>query len=334
MNNKIELIREELAKSIPDNAEYIGIFKIQTAKDTIVEASKRSDPEPLFLKLWYEGEVCCLFSDSNLGKSIYAVQIASEIAQNHKVVLFDCELSDKQFQLRYTDDNGSLHSFPDNFLRAEINPEGINDISIEDAIINGIEAVAVGKKSDVIIIDNLTYLCIAAEKSDAAGNLMIRLTGLKRKYGWSILILAHTPKRSLSNPITQNDLAGSKKLYNFFDSAFAIGKSAKDEALRYVKQLKVRHGAYTHGEENVIVYAIEKENAFLHFEYRGTSTEREHLKEVTDKEVKSIETKIQYLRDQGKSFRQIASDLGLSMSKVYRVLEKSKEGSVFNSTNE
>ena len=42
--------------------------------------------------------------------------------------------------------------------------------------------------------------------------------------------------------ITSNDLAGSKRLYNFFDSVFAIGKSAQDGGLRYVKQLKVRYG--------------------------------------------------------------------------------------------
>ena len=53
----------------------------------------------------------------------------------------------------------------------------------------------------------------------------------------SILVLAHTPKRSLDCPITSNDLAGSKRLYNFFDSVFTIGKSAQDGGLRYVKQL-------------------------------------------------------------------------------------------------
>lgn len=56
---------------------------------------------------------------------------------------------------------------------------------------------------------------------------MMKLMNLKKQYGWSLLVIAHTPKRNLSSPITQNDLAGSKKLYNFFDSVVAIGKSAK-----------------------------------------------------------------------------------------------------------
>ena len=38
----------------------------------------------------------------------------------------------------------------------------------------------------------------------------------QKRYALSILVLAHTPKRSLDCPITSNDLAGSKRLYNFF----------------------------------------------------------------------------------------------------------------------
>mgnify|MGYP000591601256 CR=1 FL=1 len=96
------------------------------------------------------------------------------------------------------------------------------------------------------------------EKGDAAGRLMIQLNNLKKRYGLSVLVLAHTPKRSLDCPITSNDLAGSKRLYNFFDSVFTIGKSAQDGGLRYVKQLKVRYGTFSHDADNVIVYEIDK----------------------------------------------------------------------------
>ncbi len=57
------------------------------------------------MELWHEGEVCCLFADSNLGKSIFAVQMADEIARDQNVLYVDCELSDKQFQLRYDSSN-------------------------------------------------------------------------------------------------------------------------------------------------------------------------------------------------------------------------------------
>ncbi|NBO50672.1 MAG: hypothetical protein EBU80_13355 [Chitinophagia bacterium] len=70
--------------------------------------------------------------------------------------------------------------------------------------------------------------------------LMQKLKSLKTKYGLSMLVLAHSPKRSLFNPLTRNDIAGSKHLANFADSIFAIGESAQDKSFRYIKQLKSR----------------------------------------------------------------------------------------------
>ncbi len=310
---------EQVASSIP---ELIGMFTVKTANRTIKEAALRPNPDALWLSLWYEGEVCCLFSDSNLGKSIYAVQIATSIAEKQRVLYFDFELSDKQFQLRYSDENGNLNQFPDNLYRVEINRESLDTTNFEEAVIENIEQTALQTGAKVLIIDNLTYLCIASEKGDAAGMLMFRLMALKKKYGLSILVLAHTPKRCLSNPITQNDLAGSKKLYNFFDSVFAIGKSAKDNSVRYIKQLKVRYGNYTYDADNVIVSAIEKTGSFLQFVNIGYATEKEHLKEPSDKDNTEEIAAIKQMVSDGKSYRSIASELGISLGKVQRALKK------------
>ena len=310
---------DQLAESVP---EQIGMLTIKTANRTIREAALRPNPDALYLTLWYEGEVCCLFSDSNLGKSILAMQIAAQIAETRKVLYFDFELSDKQFQLRYSDEQGNLNVFPDNLYRVEINRESLDVSNFEDVIIGNIEQAALQTGAKVLIIDNLTYLCIASEKGDVAGALMFRLMALKKKHGLSMLILAHTPKRCLSNPITQNDLAGSKKLYNFFDSVFAIGKSAKDSNLRYIKQLKVRYGNYTYDSDNVIVSAIEKVGAFLQFVNIGYATEKEHLKEPFEKDVSQEIENIKQLSGQGKSIREIAKELNISKSKVGRILKK------------
>ncbi len=80
-----------------EKAVEIGILTIKTANQAVSDASTRPDPVQLYLELWYEGEVCCLFADSNLGKSIFAVQMADEIARTRNVLYVDCELSDKQF---------------------------------------------------------------------------------------------------------------------------------------------------------------------------------------------------------------------------------------------
>ena len=319
MNDPITAIIAELESS--HETDNIGMFTIRTANRTIAEAAMRPNPRQLYQELWYEGEVCCLFSDSNLGKSIYAVQMADTIATLRPVLLVDCELTDKQFQMRYTDiDTGVMHIFPELLYRAEINPNTLDVKDYETKIFHHIEAAAQHMKCNIIIIDNLTYLCNSSDKGVDAGLFMMKLMNLKKKYGWSLLIIAHTPKRSLMSPITQNDLAGSKKLYNFFDSVFAIGKSAKDSRLRYVKQLKVRAGEFRYDSSNVIVYEIEKTDGFVHFEFKEFSTEKEHLKERTEKEITSTHRNVHELKSQGKSTREIAAYLGLSKSKVDRLI--------------
>ncbi len=320
--NKVDEIGAELKRGVGIDPSTIGMFSLKSINQTIKEASTRPDPQPLWLSLWYEGEVCCLFADSNLGKSIYAMQIADHIAKSQSVLYFDFELSDKQIQLRYTDDGGSLYQFSDRLYRVEINRDAYNGAYIDDAIVENFETMATSTSAKVLIIDNLTYLCYATEKGEEAGSLMMKLLSLKRKYELSILVIAHTPKRSLSNPITQNDLAGSKKLFNFFDSVFALGKSAKDSDQRYIEQIKVRYGNFTYDGDNVISCVVEKQGAFLHFVTLGYCEEREHLREQNEDDKAALEDKIKSLIASGKSYRATASELGVSLARVQRVLKK------------
>ena len=325
-NNPIQAISAEIERAA--SGENIGMFTIKTANRTLSDASLRPNPDPLYHELWYEGEVCCLFSDSNLGKSIFAVQMAEDIALTQNVLLVDCELSDKQFQMRYTDaDTGILHQFPAGLYRAEINPMSLDVKDYEEKILKHIEDAMLKLQCKVAIIDNLTYLCNSSDKGVDAGIFMMKLMNLKKQYGWSLLIIAHTPKRALTSPITQNDLAGSKKLYNFFDSVFAIGKSAKDNSLRYVKQLKVRAGEFRYDSDNVMVYEIVKVDGYVHFAFREFSSEYDHLRERSDEESKTQDQNVKELLDKGKSYREIAAILGVSKSLVGKVALRIKSAS-------
>ena len=306
-------------------AENIGMFTIKTANRTLKDASLRPNPDPLYHELWYEGEVCRLFSDSNLGKSVYAVQIAEEIAVTQNVLLVDCELSDKQFQMRYSDAvTHALHPFPQGLFRAEINPMSLDVKDYEEKILSHIEEAMLKLSCKVAIIDNLTYLCNSSDKGVDAGIFMMKLMNLKKRYGWSLLVIAHTPKRSLTSPITQNDLAGSKKLYNFFDSVFAIGKSAKDSRLRYVKQLKVRAGEFRYDSDNVLVYEIEKTDGYVHFVFKEFASEYSHLREPDEKDNNTQDQNVKELLDKGKSYREIAGILGISKSMVGKIATRIK----------
>jgi len=318
----------ELEKNsiVNDGCKHVGMLSIKTANKSVEDALKMPDPVDLYYGLLNEGEVACLFADSNAGKSIFAVQMADYISRYRKVIYVDCELSEKQFQLRYTSKEiGFRYVFSDNFYRAEIDPELMGVQNYEEAIIKDIEAASLQTDSKIVIIDNLTYLCNSSEKGDVAGLFMMRLIALKKKHSLTLLIISHTPKRNLSNPITQNDLAGSKKLYNFFDNVFAIGQSAKDKRIKFVKQVKVRASEYIYDSNNVIIYEITNDDGYVHFLHKGYGKESEHLREKTDDDDSQNHSNIMTLHKDGKSVREIADLVNLSKTSVHRIISQEKK---------
>ena len=327
----IDKVSFELEKNaiVGPDCKHVGMLSIKTANRSVEDALKMPDPVDLYHGLLNEGEVACLFADSNAGKSIFAVQMGDHISRYRKVLYVDCELSEKQFQLRYTNrEMGYRHVFSDNFYRAEIDPERMGVQNYEEAIIKDIEDAALQTGSRIVIIDNLTYLCNSSEKGDVAGLFMMKLIALKKKHSLTLLIISHTPKRNLSNPITQNDLAGSKKLYNFFDNVFAIGQSARDKRIKFVKQVKVRASEYVYDSDNVIVYEITSEDGYVRFLHKGYGKEAEHLKDKTEDDEYSTHSNILALHREGKSVREIADLVDRSKTSVHRIItrEKMKEG--------
>ncbi len=326
-----ELLHNPDYRAIFDNekAQNIGVYNIENMNATIYREMSRPDPQQLYLSLWYEGELCCLYADTNLGKSILAVQIGEEIARNvlradgtrRTVIYFDFELSDKQFQLRYAA-NGVRHIFPDTFMRATINREQLCNANTEDAYLNDIDTVIGNTNADVVIVDNLTWLCNDSVKGDEATNFMKGLQKLKFKYNLSMLVIAHTPKRDMSRPIEKNDLAGSRRLLDFFDSAFAIGQSAKDSNLRYIKQEKCRNGTFEYYSDNVLICEPTKaQDGFLYLDIKGVGNERDHLKEPSENDRAGLKQTISELSRSGKSYRDIAVELGISKSLVGKLLK-------------
>jgi AAA domain/Winged helix-turn-helix DNA-binding len=315
----------------PPNGQDETLFTVKPANSWIDDAKTRPIPRMLFSEFWFEGELCILFSDTNLGKSIAAVQIGDSIttgqpingfkmeAQKQKVLYFDFELSDKQFELRYSDNYQSHYHFNEYFFRAEINPEKSDYSqygSFEKYLYVSLEEAIKRTGSKIVIIDNITYLKEETERARFALPLMKHLQGLKKKFGLSILCLAHTPKRDLSKPLTRNDLQGSKMLINFCDSAFAIGESNTDSQVRYFKQIKVRNCRHIYDSENVITCQVGKAFNFLSFEFLQFSREREHLKQQTDKDRTEMIQKVKEMAKNGISQREIAKELNISLGAV------------------
>ena len=316
-------------------ADEEELFTIQTANTWMQQANLRPVPKMLFGKFWFEGELCILFADSNLGKSILAVQIANAISTGTSMQPFTCEavaqpvlycdfeLTDKQFEVRYSVDYEDHYQFSNNFYRAELNPDsemppGFKDF--DEYLSACLERSIVQTGSKVVVIDNLTYLRGENEKAKDALPLMKHLKALKNRYNLSILALAHTPKRDMSLPITRNDLQGSKMLMNFCDSAFTIGESVISKTMRYLKQIKQRNTTEVYGSNNVCVCEVNKPSNFLQYEFAGHGTEADHLQRVKKSAQDGYIEQVMALRDEGKSLREIGAQLGISYQKVNRVI--------------
>jgi RecA-superfamily ATPases implicated in signal transduction len=332
---------DQLEQKRKEAEQNKGLFKVKTANEWLELAKTSPIPEMLFGEFWHEGEISILFSDSNLGKSILAVQIADSIsrgepipgfkleAKKQPVLYFDFELSAKQFEVRYSIRNEAQkvfenhYSFDDNFKRIEINPDAEipTESTFENYLNQSLEQSIIETGAKILIIDNITYLKNETEQAKHALPLMRYLKDLKSKYGLSILALAHTPKRDLSRPITQNDLGGSKMLYNFIDSCFAIGQSNTDKSVRYIKQIKARNTAIIYDTENVIVCQINKPYNFLAFEFIDFGAEREHLKQITEKDRESLIEQVKELSEKGHSQRSISKELSISLGAVNKYLK-------------
>lgn len=320
--NPAQAISEEIEKArlAPGHA---GLLSYRPANDWVTAGLNSPDPKMYFHDLIVQYENTVIFAASNVGKSILAVQIAESIAAEEKIMYIDLELSTKQFQMRYSDpDTEETHKFPANFYRAEIEPELITGADLEQEILDSVEEAA-RQGIRFFIIDNITFICNDSEKSVTAGSFMLKLIRLKKKLQLTTIVIAHTPKLRGFEPITQNDLAGSAKLINFFDAGIALARSAKDPNLRYLKQVKVRTGEFLYDSENVIVLDIVKSHGYLKLDIQGYAKEYEHLRSREDADDEE-NREILRLKKEGKTIREIADQLGMASTSVHRRLKKAE----------
>ncbi len=334
---------QKLNNLLRSTADSTDAFIIKPAGEWLEEGNSQQHGGKLFGDFWLEGELCFLFADTNVGKSILAVQIGDAISRGElvysleaitgastptkpqTVLYFDFELTTKQFEKRYNCPRQGNYRFSPDFYRVVFNPgaTGANRFdSYTEYLNNALENLLISSKARIVIIDNITCLRSGTEAAAGAVGLMRHLQQLKNKYRLSVLVLAHTPKRNPAKPITRNDLQGSKMLINFADSAFAIGESQTMPGTRYLKQIKQRSGEETYGAQNVCLARITRAAAFLYFDFTGNGNEAHHLLHFTEQARKQLEDHIITLRAQGRTLRNIAEVTNLAYSTVYRTVRR------------
>jgi len=340
---------EELfAGASPANTSLPSVFEIKPVNDWIDQAIIEPIPKSLFGDFWFEGEVCLLYADTNVGKSILATQIQEAIASGRpilgvgmeaeaqKTVYFDFELNRRQFAGRYSEREPGAdfltnpYRFSGNFLRAEFKPRINVDLDDEELLKTSLDQAVRETGAKVVVVDNLTYLDNEMEKAKSALPLMKFLQqGLADRYGVSILALGHTPKRDRSRPISENDLSGSKMLLNFCDSSFVLAESNLNPNLRYIKQIKARSVEKKYGTSNVMLCMKVKEGNYLHFKFDidgpRFSSEWKHLKDPSEgdrsDEKARLAEEARKLKSEGLSQRDIAERLDVSPATVNRALK-------------
>ncbi len=337
---------EPIIKEKSNNFDLTSQKEMRTANARIEYAKKLPKINKLVGEIWLTGELHLLFADTGKGKSILAIQIADAISKGKnvfpflenenepmKVLAYDFELSDKQFQKRYSEepDLKNEYQFSDNFFIDNIDFAELmkknKDANIDDLIFAKIENDIVKINPKVLIIDNITYISMQAmDKSSVALDLIRKLDDFKRKYNLSILVLAHTPKRAYKSPLTINDLAGSKHLSNFADSVSAIGESFQASQIRYYKQIKPSRSAeLVYDTTNVIACNISKETNLLCFNFSAFDNEFDHLNTNNNESGNTNKYDAIELKKEGLSIRKIAEQLNVSKSAVGNWIKESEK---------
>lgn len=342
--NGVTINSEKPEVILNDNTAAIIKKLPRTAHQRMEDAKNQLPIKKLVGTLWFSGELHILFGDNGTGKSIWATQIADALTKGksvmdilpnetepQKVLFYDFELSDKQFELRYTDEYGVPYKFSQNFHIDNIDFRALAEehigVSPDEMILKKIEQSIIELQPQVLIIDNLTYLKTeTTQDAKVALEILRKLNQLKTKYELSILVLAHTPKIKSGQPITNNDLAGSKQLSNFADSISAIGKSYNGKQEKYIKQIKCRSSSILFDIENVISTKLNKDGSFLGFEMLACENEYEHLTDasIKNKQIEKENKKEQAinLNNDGLSLREIEEQIGIGKSTIQRWLKE------------
>jgi archaellum biogenesis ATPase FlaH/transposase len=252
-------------------------FSTMTIKESFEKAKASiTNQKNFFGDLITVGDLTILFGRSNTGKSFLAFQIAEAIASGKNVldvltlvdntsstkyynlnnqteaqpvIYFDFEATVEKNYNRYRKANNEPYQFNSNLFLSYPEKLAIDDPTMFiDAM--GEETTKAGAK--VVIIDNLSAISIDNEKSGNAGKLMSKLRDYQRAKNLTVIILAHTPKVYENQPITENNLAGSKNLFNLADSVIAINTTTQGNNIRYIKQLKSKFNEKAFESDNVI----------------------------------------------------------------------------------
>ena len=258
-----------------------SMFTVRTANQRVEDAKSMPVPRKLFGSFIYESGLTIFFGNTHAGKTAVAMNIAQSIASGvpfkgiemdaeaQKVVYFDFELSDKNFELKSSEEYKNHFKYSDNLSVVTPDLAKMEGKITAEIIMDSITAVVEQQDAKVLFIDNISWLeQNGLETSKEANKLMKDLWVLSRPKvdkdkisgGYAVIVLAHTTKKDNCEPMTISSLAGSAAVSRYLESCLAINWSVLGKQYRYIKQLKNRWGEEEYGKDNVLPIVLGKDS--------------------------------------------------------------------------
>ena len=331
ISNLFKLRVAEELRDNPDKEFYAlneekEIFKTKVLRRIIEDTQP---PVNLWQGLWYQGEMACLFGEPNVGKTILAMHIASEIIKrDQRVLYFDFENAEHQLVPRYHDieKKGNYAKYLEILT---LNHANAHYMDKKHTLLDYIKRECIIKNVSCIIIDDITHLFTTGNPQDVR-NVLHSLHALTKQLRISILVLAHSRKRGGNKLAHIEQLAGSFECAYSFDSIFSLNRANKYNAKvngisHYIKQHKTRMGQLIYDDENVISLNMrfdEKTSSLNMCDFATGANERQLVRDFGFYTKEEIIKAILEFKEKCYTICEIAEVVGVSKSKVGRILQE------------
>ncbi len=282
-----------------------------------------------------EKSLAILYAQRGIGKTYFAMTLGMAIAsgknafnftipKSRSVLYIDGEMTGKDFQTRITNLGFGMDLCnPDTFDRFKILSNDLSESTLPNiGTPKGQEQItALLGDCELIIIDNLSALCSFGKENEAESWTPMQrwLIDLKRR-GKSVLLIDHSGK----DPEHGN--RGTSKKQDIMDAVLSLEKPASynitDGAKFVMRYQKSRNVAGSILKPVGFQLETVSEQGFVSWsEFKVTDTDNQIKKDA--EKAKKLE-KISNLLSQGKSYRDIESETGISKSTVGELAKQLK----------
>jgi KaiC/GvpD/RAD55 family RecA-like ATPase len=272
----------------------------------------------LFDEFWREGELALLFGASGTGKSILAMQIADALARGSRLDGFSMPTSGKrvlyvdlqhagfQFKARYRDSSGRQYSFSERIFRDR--PKEAKDL------VGWLRDELKKRRFDVVVIDDIGSLKTTNDGVRETLAAMRELRRLRDEMMVSILVVSDA-SAARGKYADESDLGCSRVLCTVADSVFAL--SPWNAGQCRVMQTRSRSSAIVWTAQIAPIAKIMRlKGGMLGFQF-----DERFIPEFSPGE-NDLALEIKARHEIGKTYRQIAEELGISKTRAQRLHKK------------